>query len=138
MVDNMPPLVEVMLYSRHYHKQVDRRLFPVSGVGGPEQVESVARLAWENYDDIISIPSMNYTRDPHEQAERLFRKMSMLESMQGIEPDMAALWCELKKHPFSAKDPDKVVLSFRGESRLACGECAAGFLAAGEAKAVTD
>jgi hypothetical protein len=130
-------LVEVVLYSRNEHKQICRALFPVTGIGGPEQVESVARVTWCNFDDIISIPAMDYVRDPHEQEERMIRKMTP-DSMQGIEPDMAALWCELKKHPFSAKDPDKVVLSFRGESRLACGDCAAGFLATDETKAVTE
>lgn len=43
-----------------------------------------------------------------------------------IDPENLALWCEITDHSFSAKDPDKVIMNYRGEKRLSCGPCAGG------------
>lgn len=65
--------------------------------------------------------------DDLENQLRKGRKMANIEDiLDQIDPENLALWCEITDHSFSAKDPDKVIMNYRGEKRLSCGPCAGG------------
>jgi hypothetical protein len=85
------------------------------------QIESVARATSGSYDDYIcTIPEYGYRNSP-----KVGTTMEV-DNTEYIPAENHALWCEIKDHSFSAKDPNKMMVRVRGESRLACGPCTGG------------
>jgi hypothetical protein len=125
---------EVVFYDKPGGIQTSRHTI-LSTWGDVERVETLARCAYRNFDGIIHIPALNYINDPHHKERQ---QMSNYENVEDIAPENHALWCEIKEHSFSAKDPNKMLVRVRGENRLACGPCTGGlFQAPGDPKSIS-
>lgn len=94
----------------------------------PYQAESLVRLQTGDCFTPIHFPEVNYYRDPYQEDKRMQpMQQPFTYDSEDYGPANLALWCEMptNQHPFSAKDPDKLITTFRGEKRLICGPCGA-------------
>jgi hypothetical protein len=126
-------IVRCLFYSRGGSLSGDIAINSRGANWSAAQYGSVARMTAKNYTDQLVISDLNYMDIPWESMSRRNTGMNNFDAndLSDIDPSNYALWCEIKGHSFTAKDPDKTIIARGGERKLGCGPCITALFGAG-------